>query len=77
MNDEQRAHVYAKLAAAFHGILPGLTADLLGGVNRLLPGPGGIGTAGARGKDSESALVPSFLTALSDKEAVRNNELNG
>jgi NAD(P)-dependent dehydrogenase (short-subunit alcohol dehydrogenase family) len=65
----------AKLAAAFHGIFPGVTADLLGGVNRLLPEPGGIGTAKARGKDSGSALAPSVLTSLSDREAARNNEL--
>jgi hypothetical protein len=31
------------LAALFHGIFPGATAELLGLVNQLLPGPGGIG----------------------------------
>src|ERR671933_1496025 len=33
----------AKAATWFHGLFPGLTSDLLGLVNRGLPGPGGIG----------------------------------
>jgi NAD(P)-dependent dehydrogenase (short-subunit alcohol dehydrogenase family) len=65
----------AKLAVAFHGLFPGLTADFLGLVNRFLPGPGGIGTERARGKDSESAVSPSVLTALNERAAARNNEL--
>jgi short-subunit dehydrogenase len=66
----------AKLAVAFHGLFPGLTADLLGLTNYLLPGPGGIGTDRAKGKDSQSAISPSWLTALSDRAALRNNEMN-
>lgn len=65
-----------KLAVLFHGILPGLTADLLGAVNLLLPAPGGIGTDRAKGSESESALSPSILTTLSDKAAAENNQLN-
>ncbi len=64
----------AQCAALLHGVFPGLTADLLGFVNRLLPAPGGIGTEHAVGKDSK-ALTPSWLTALSDRAARRNNEL--
>jgi short-subunit dehydrogenase len=66
----------ARLAVLFHGMFPGLTADFLSVVNRLLPGPGGIGTSRALGKDSESALAPSWLTALSDEAARRNNEIS-
>jgi NAD(P)-dependent dehydrogenase (short-subunit alcohol dehydrogenase family) len=66
----------AQLAATFHGLFPGLTADLLGVANSyLLPEPGGIGTRTARGADSESSLAPSPLTALSDRAAERNNEV--
>lgn len=65
----------ARLAVAFHDLFPGLTTDLLGWVNRMLPSAGGIGTATAKGKDSESELVPSWLTALSDKAARDNNEM--
>jgi NAD(P)-dependent dehydrogenase (short-subunit alcohol dehydrogenase family) len=65
----------ARVADLLHAVFPGLTADFLGLVNRLLPGPGGIGKAIARGEDSESWISPSLLTALSDQAAVRNNEL--
>jgi NAD(P)-dependent dehydrogenase (short-subunit alcohol dehydrogenase family) len=67
--------VQAQMAVRFHGLFPGLTADLLGFVNRLLPGPGGIGRLRARGKDSHSAVSPSWLTALNEAAAQRNNEM--
>jgi len=65
----------AQAAVAFHGVFPGLTAEILGLVNRFLPGPGGIGNKRALGKDSESSLSPSWLTALNERAAVRNNEI--
>ncbi|HVF89709.1 MAG TPA: SDR family NAD(P)-dependent oxidoreductase [Blastocatellia bacterium] len=65
----------AKLAALFHGLFPGLTADLLGLTNRLLPGPGGIGKDRALGEESQSKLAPSWLTALSEQAARDNNEI--
>jgi NAD(P)-dependent dehydrogenase (short-subunit alcohol dehydrogenase family) len=65
----------AQVAARFHGLCPGLTADLLGLVNQVLPGPGGIGTARVRGRESTSALSPSWATTLSDRASLRNNEL--
>ena len=68
--------IQAKMAVLFHGLFPGLTADLLGFVNRLLPAPGGIGTRRAKGKESESDLSPSWLTTLSEQAAARNNEIN-
>jgi hypothetical protein len=67
--------VPAKAAALFHGLFPGLTASLLGVVNRLLPSPGGIGTGAKRGRDSESAVTRSPLTRLSREAARRNNEV--
>jgi NAD(P)-dependent dehydrogenase (short-subunit alcohol dehydrogenase family) len=66
--------VQAKLAALFHGVFPGLTADILGQVNRLLPEAGGIGTERAKGKESQSGITQSWLTALTDEAARRNNE---
>ncbi len=59
----------AKLAVLAHGLAPGLTSDLLGWVNRLLPQPG---DAAARhpGAESETALTRSFLTKLG-REAAR------
>jgi NAD(P)-dependent dehydrogenase (short-subunit alcohol dehydrogenase family) len=64
-----------KLAALVHGIAPGLVADVSGWANRLLPGPGGIGSQTALGRESESALAPSWLTALTERAARDNNEM--
>jgi short-subunit dehydrogenase len=66
--------IQAKIADTFHALFPGLTSDLMSIVNRLLPGPGGIGTDRAKGKESHSALSPSILTTLSDQAAKNNNE---
>jgi NAD(P)-dependent dehydrogenase (short-subunit alcohol dehydrogenase family) len=67
--------IQAQAAATFHGIFPGLTADGMGVVNQLLPGPGGIGEQTAKGKDSSSYFSPSVLTLLNDKAAIQNNEM--
>jgi short-subunit dehydrogenase len=66
--------IQAVVAIKFHQLFPELSADLRGLVNRLLPAAGGIGTRRAKGKDSQSELSPSWLTALSDEAAKRNNE---
>jgi hypothetical protein len=66
----------AKIGVLIHDLFPGLTADALGLINRLLPGPGGIATDWAEGKDSESSASPSFATTLSDRAAEANNELD-
>ncbi|HZT43935.1 MAG TPA: SDR family NAD(P)-dependent oxidoreductase [Chthonomonadaceae bacterium] len=65
----------AQAAATFHALFPGITADLLGLVNRALPGHGGIGTGRASGKESETALTTSPLTAPIQKAAAINNEV--
>jgi NAD(P)-dependent dehydrogenase (short-subunit alcohol dehydrogenase family) len=67
--------IQAQLAAKFHGLYPGMTADLLGLVNYFLPAPGGIGERKVKGKDSESWLAPSVLTMLNDEAAIQNNEM--
>ena len=58
----------AKLLALFHGLFPGLTADLLGVVNRVLP-QGMESRDRHTGKQSESSLTLSPLTALGRKAA--------
>lgn len=68
--------VQAQMAARFHALFPEETADILALVNRLLPGPGGIGKKQAKGRESESALAPSILTALTERAAERNNEVH-
>jgi short-subunit dehydrogenase len=65
----------AVLAAKIDAFLPELSAKVLALTNRVLPGPGGIGTSGVKGHESESAASPSVLTALGDAAARRNNEL--
>jgi NAD(P)-dependent dehydrogenase (short-subunit alcohol dehydrogenase family) len=66
--------IQAKMAVKMNALFPGMTAEILSLVNRLLPSNGGIGTAKVSGKQSESWLAPSILTALSDKEIIENNE---
>jgi NAD(P)-dependent dehydrogenase (short-subunit alcohol dehydrogenase family) len=66
--------IQAKTAAKMNALFPELTADILSLVNRFLPENGGIGEEKVRGKDSESWLAPSILTALADKEILENNE---
>ncbi|MDQ3324020.1 MAG: SDR family oxidoreductase [Acidobacteriota bacterium] len=65
----------AKLAAKVGALFPEFTADALALANKILPSAGGIGENHALGKDSTSWVSPSFLTALSDRESYRNNEL--
>jgi NAD(P)-dependent dehydrogenase (short-subunit alcohol dehydrogenase family) len=67
--------IQAKIAARVNNLFPELTADVSGLINRILPEAGGIRTNHALGKESRSAISPSILTALSDKESVQNNEL--
>ncbi|HEU4588431.1 MAG TPA: SDR family NAD(P)-dependent oxidoreductase, partial [Gemmatimonadales bacterium] len=63
------------LAVKLHALFPGVSANVLGLVDRLLPGPNGIGTVMRRGSESESRWSPSVLTALGNQAAARNNEL--
>ena len=63
------------LAVKLDALFPGAAAAVMTLAERLLPGPGGIGTAMRRGSDSESRWSPSPLTALGDRAATRNNEV--
>ena len=67
--------VPAKIAVKFHGLLPGLSAGLLGLVNRLLPSAGDAGSEAYLGKESYSAISPSPITVLNERAARRNNEV--
>lgn len=59
----------AQITDTFRALFPELTVDLLGMINHLLPAPGGIGSGRAKGKESYSALSPSWLMTLSDQAA--------
>ena len=67
----------AKFLAAFHGLLPGTTTDILSWMNSALPATGESAAANVRrtGFQSESAITRSPLTGLSRKAAAKNNEL--
>lgn len=65
----------AKVAGLLHDLLPGVTADALALIARLLPGAPSPAPPGQRGIEARPARLPRVFTALSDAAAVRNNEL--
>jgi short-subunit dehydrogenase len=65
----------AKMIRLVHGIAPGLTSDVLGIVNRALPDSGGGVDTRIAGKAIEPCRS-SWLTALGDRAAHRNNEID-
>jgi NAD(P)-dependent dehydrogenase (short-subunit alcohol dehydrogenase family) len=65
----------AKVAVLFESLFPEAMYDLLGLVNQFLPAPGGVGTQRMKGRESESAWSPSWLTVLNEEAALRNNEV--
>lgn len=65
----------AKLATVIHGVFPGTSADFLAGINSIMPDnaeEGGM--VKKKGYQSETAVTKSFLTALDDEAADKNNE---
>jgi short-subunit dehydrogenase len=54
----------AKVLALAHGIAPGTTSDILGIANRFMPGTGNRDPHRYTGKESETSVSRSFLTAL-------------
>ncbi len=67
--------VQAKALKFLHSMAPTAVVSLFGMINSFLPGQGGIGAATAKGEENESSWAPSILTEMSDKAAVRNNEM--
>jgi short-subunit dehydrogenase len=66
--------IQAQAAAKFNALFPGLTADLLGLVNMLLPRANPDQKQITLGRDSKSWASPSVLTKLSDLQIRKNNE---
>lgn len=67
----------AKLLRLTHGVLPGLTSDILGVVNRALPDAEPADTGTTRGLEMATSRVPSRLTTLVNRAALRNNQYGG
>ncbi len=67
-----------QLAITLAAVFPGLALEATSLLGRFMPskdGPESIGSAGVKGKDSESVFAPSVLTVLNDKAARELNEL--
>ena len=65
----------AQLGARTAAIAPGLTADLLGLVGRLLPSSNGDRINRYTGSESFSKWSPSAITVLGEEAAARHNEI--
>ena len=65
----------AKIATVLQGLFPGLTADVAGLVNWMLPGPGGIMNRRTTGAHSETRFSTNALTQLTDEAARDNNQM--
>jgi NAD(P)-dependent dehydrogenase (short-subunit alcohol dehydrogenase family) len=65
----------ARIAAVANALAPGVTANLLGIVDRLLPGAKGPDRTRHTGAESQSWLSPSWLTQLGDRAARKYNQL--
>ncbi|HSB77129.1 MAG TPA: SDR family NAD(P)-dependent oxidoreductase [Terriglobales bacterium] len=66
----------AKALALAHGVAPGTTSEVLGLVNRLLPQGDGQGRERRLGRESETRITRSPLTALGRKAARDLNQEN-
>jgi short-subunit dehydrogenase len=67
--------VPAKLAIKAHALFPSISSAVLSGVNRALPDPGDIGQGKAKGAASTTRITESWLSALDERAAKRNNQV--
>jgi len=65
----------AKVAVVFDSLFPEFSSQMLALTNRFLPSAGGVGAERRKGRESNSAWSPSWLTSLNEEAAVRNNEV--
>jgi short-subunit dehydrogenase len=64
----------AKLAVKFHGLFPGVTSDILGLVNRVLPDANDDQKDRHLGKESETVLTRSFITKAGRRAAQKYHQ---
>jgi NAD(P)-dependent dehydrogenase (short-subunit alcohol dehydrogenase family) len=65
----------ARIASVANAVAPGLTANVLALVNRVLPDAGARHRGRRRGAESQSWLSPSWLTRLGDRAARKYNQI--
>jgi NAD(P)-dependent dehydrogenase (short-subunit alcohol dehydrogenase family) len=66
----------AKIAVQLDALMPGVTADVLGFVNSLLPSAERSATQARTGKQSASDAPPAWITALNDRAAESSNQIS-
>jgi short-subunit dehydrogenase len=64
----------AKILAQVHGIAPGITAEAMAEVNKLLPDARGASSEKKTGRQSQSTVTRSPLTMLGRRAALRYNQ---
>lgn len=64
----------AKIATVIQGVAPGSVNTILSFINRLLPNNAKQGHTSKKGYEAESHLSRNFITAITDKAALANNE---
>ena len=67
--------VPAKVAVKINALMPGVTADVMSLVNSLLPAADRSEKQAKTGKESSSDVPSSWVTALNDRAAERNNQI--
>ncbi|MCU1241454.1 MAG: hypothetical protein JWO71_2180 [Candidatus Acidoferrum typicum] len=65
----------AKVAARLYALAPGLSAEILAGINRLLPEPGSDGAETRKGFESETEFTQSWIAGLTREAERANNQL--
>lgn len=65
----------AKLAIKLHAVFPGLTIPVLSSVSQLLPSANHGPDYKKKGSESQSGITRSWLTALDQKAALKNNQI--
>jgi NAD(P)-dependent dehydrogenase (short-subunit alcohol dehydrogenase family) len=68
--------ITARIATVANAVAPGLTADVLSLVDRLLPSAGRRPGGRRTGAESQSRLSPSWLTRLGDRAARKYNQIS-
>lgn len=65
----------AKFAIKAHALFPSVSSAVLSNINRALPDPGDIGKSKAKGAASTTSITESWLSALDERAAKRNNQV--
>lgn len=67
--------IQAQTAIKFANVFPGITQDIAGVANAFMPKANSTQKQKKLGRESQSWLAPSILTALSDSQSPVNNEV--